>query len=359
MNNLIRRSVLSVALLPLLVACEKGSPTNDTRTAPAEEREKTVEPSPALTPASGERAVPAKLTVKVVTGSEDGFLVNSTLVTGEKDVVVIDAQFTLADAKKVADAVTATGKNLTTVFVTHGHPDHYFGFPAIKESFPNARLLALPATISEIEKTWAAKVKQWEPMYKDKITSKPVIPEPIATNSIDLEGQKLEIVGGQQGDDAQNSYVWIPALRTVIAGDIVYDDVYPWTAETTPASRKDWATTLDKLAALKPEKVIPGHQKSGKSNDPASIEFTKNYLAAYDETLAASKSAKELEMKIKAKYPDAALPVIVKIGAEAAFKPGAKALVTDKSAAQPTDKPSPAGRTPAGTSAPDKDNAPK
>jgi glyoxylase-like metal-dependent hydrolase (beta-lactamase superfamily II) len=230
--------------------------------------------------------------------------------------------------------VSDSGKNLTTVFVTHAHPDHYFGFPAIKEKFPSARLVALPSTVSEIEKTWEAKVKQWQATYKDKITSKPVIPEPLATNSLDLEGRKLQIVGGQQGDDHDNAYVWIPALRTVIAGDIVYDEVHPWTAETTPEERGAWRATLDKLAALKPEKVIPGHQEADEDHEPENIEFTKKYLADYDAALASAKNAKELESKMKDEYSDASLPVIVKMGAEAAFKPGARSQPAQQSPAQ-------------------------
>ena len=141
--------------------------------------------------------------------------------------------------------------------------------------------------------------------------------------------------------------MWIPGARTVIAGDIVYDDVYPWTAETTPEQRKAWMVTLDKLAALNPERVVPGHQKPEKQLDRASIAFTKEYLAAYDEALAASKNAKELEAKMKAKYPDAALPVIAKIGAEAAFKSGAKTKSTD--ATQPMDDSQPKTRTQPGS----------
>jgi glyoxylase-like metal-dependent hydrolase (beta-lactamase superfamily II) len=335
MKNRIQCSVLSLALLSLL-ACEKEAPTNDTGTASAAESGKSIAPNPAL-PAAGETAVQAKkLAIQVVTASEDGFLVNSTLVTGEKDAVLIDAQFTLPDAKKVADAVTASGKTLTTVYVTHSHPDHYFGFPAIKERFPNARLVALPQTIADIEKTWEAKVKQWQPTYKEKITSKPVIPEALPNNSIELEGQKLEIVGAQQGDSPDNTYVWIPSLRTVITGDIVYDGVFPWTAETTPETRKTWAGTLDKLGALKPDQVIPGHQKADRVHNPSNITFTKDYLAAYDEALAASKSATELQSKIKTKYPDTALDVIVKIGSEASFQ---------KSKAQPTEKTQPSNKT--------------
>lgn len=253
---------------------------------------------------------------------------NSTLVSGEKDAILIDAQFTLADAKKVADAIKASGKTLTTVYVTHSHPDHYFGFPALKEAFPNAKLVALPATVEEIQKTWEGKVKQWKPLYKDAITATPVVPEPLAGTSLELEGEKFAVVGGVQGDDAQNSYVWIPSLHTAVAGDIAYYEVFPWTAETNPEARKAWLASLDRLAALKPVAVVPGHQKAELKQDPATLTFTKEYLVAYDEALATSKKPTDLQAKMKAKYPTAALDIIVKIGSEAAFakpKPAAPA----------------------------------
>jgi glyoxylase-like metal-dependent hydrolase (beta-lactamase superfamily II) len=208
--------------------------------------------------------------------------------------------------------------------VTHAHPDHYFGFVAIKAAFPEAKLVALPATIADIEKTWAAKVKQWKPLYKDAITDAPIVPEPVAGDSIELEGEKLELVGGLQGDAADNSYVWIPSLKVVVTGDIAYDDVYPWTAETNPESRKAWAETIDKLSALEPQLVVPGHQKPEQHQDPASLKFTKDYLAAYDAALASSKTPLELQTKVKAQYPDAALDVILKIGSETALKPAPK-----------------------------------
>jgi glyoxylase-like metal-dependent hydrolase (beta-lactamase superfamily II) len=345
------RPVLTFAFLAFFAGCEKGASTNDTATAPSAETAKSVAPEPGMVPAAGDMAAQVKkLGVQVITGSEEGFLVNSTIITGEHDAVLVDAQFTLADAKKVADAVAATNKALKIVYVTHSHPDHYFGFPAIKERFPNARLLALPQTIMDIQKTWEAKVKQWKPMYKDGITATPTIPEPIAENSIDLEGQKLEIAGSQQGDSADNSYVWIPSQKTVITGDIVYDAVFPWTAETTPESRKAWTSTLDKLSALHPEKVIPGHMKADRKLDPSSITFTKDYLKAFDEALAASKSATELQSKIKAKYPDTALEVIVKIGSEAAFqKPKAEGAASPAATSKlpASDKAPKPGTTPA------------
>jgi glyoxylase-like metal-dependent hydrolase (beta-lactamase superfamily II) len=262
----------------------------------------------------------SKLKLAVFTGSPEGFLVTSTLVTGEKEAVLIDTAFTLADGKKLAELVRASGKTLTTIYVTHWHPDHYFGAGPVKEAFPQAKLVALPVAVAEIKKSWAEKVKQWKPLYKDAITAKPLVPEPLAANVIELEGEKLEITADVQGDDVHNSYVWIPTLRAVITGDIVYDGVFPWTAETTPEQRKTWSASLDRLLALKPLVVVPGHQTPDKKQDESGIQFTKGYLKAFDEALSASKEPAELQAKMKAAYPNAALDVVLKLGAEAAFK---------------------------------------
>lgn len=264
-------------------------------------------------------AAPSRLELQVITASPEGFLVNSTLVTGARDAVLIDAAFTLADARKIVDRVRASGKNLTTVYVTHDHPDHYFGLVAIKEAFPNARFVALPGAVAAIQQTWKAKVDQWKPIYKDAITAAPVLPDVLKDSSITLEGQRLEIVGPLQGDDAENSYVWIPSLRAVVTGDIVYSGVYVWTAETDPAARTRWAATLDRIAALQPAVVVPGHQQPVLGTTPASIAFTKEYLVAFDQALASAKTPAQLQGQMKTKYPNLALDIILRIGSEAAL----------------------------------------
>src|SRR5688572_27928521 len=99
-------------------------------------------------------ARPAKLELTVITASPEGFLVNATLITGARDAVLIDAAFTRSDARRIVAAVRASGKNLTTVYVTHGHPDHYFGLEVIKQAFPSARFVAQSGTVAEITRTW-------------------------------------------------------------------------------------------------------------------------------------------------------------------------------------------------------------
>jgi glyoxylase-like metal-dependent hydrolase (beta-lactamase superfamily II) len=265
----------------------------------------------------------SKLTLTVITGSPQGFLVDSTLIAGEKDAILIDAQFTLADAHRAVATILDSKKNLTTVYVTHGHPDHYFGLGVIKQAFPKAKLVALPETIAEIKKTWQGKVKQWGPMYGANLITQAVVPSPLAGKTLTLEGETLEIHGVVQGDEPINSYVWIPSLKAIVAGDVVYHGVHPWTAETNAAARAAWLKTLDELTALAPTTVVAGHKDPKTKDDAAGIDETRAYLKAFDEALATAKTPEELEAKMKAKYPALALDVIVHFGAAAQF-PAAK-----------------------------------
>ncbi len=264
-----------------------------------------------------------KLTVTPFTASPTGFLVNSTLVAGDKEAILIDAQFSLADAHRLIASILESKKTLTTVYITHSHPDHYFGLEAIKAAFPKAKLVATPAALAEIKKTADAKVKQWGPMYGGLVPAKPVLPTALTGTKLTLEGQTLEIKT-VQGDSADNTYVWIPSTKTVIAGDIVFAGVHVWTRETNAAQRAAWIKSLDEIAALGPTTVIPGHQDPKAKQDASAIKTTKDYLLAFDEAVKASKTPAEVETKMKAKYGTFALDIILKLGAETQFPAPAK-----------------------------------
>jgi len=265
----------------------------------------------------------SKLQLKVITSSPEGFWVNSTLVFGQKDAILIDAQFTLSDAHRLAASILESQKNLTTIYVTHFHPDHYFGLAVLKQAFPNAKIVALPSTIAGIKKTWEGKMQQWKPLYGDNIPASPIIPEPLTGTTLTLEGEALQIFGEVQGDAMDNSYIWIPALKAVVCGDIVYSGVYLWTLETTPTSRRDWIKTVDKITALNPAIVVAGHKNPDLKDDVSSLQFTKSYLVFYDEALAVSKTAEEFRAKVNNKFPNLGLDIILKLASDAVFS-GAK-----------------------------------
>jgi glyoxylase-like metal-dependent hydrolase (beta-lactamase superfamily II) len=246
----------------------------------------------------------AKFTLQVHTGrGQVGYDVNSTLIIGERDLLVIDPQFTLSEAHKLAAAILETKKRLVTIYSTHAHPDHLFGLAVLKQAFPEARIVALPATVNAAKTGWPARQKFWFPVYGSNIPGpEPVLPEELAAPVLTLEGEEFPITGGVQGADGPgNSFVWVPSLKAVITGDIVFDRAY--FGVPRDAARENWRKTIDQITALKPAVVVPGHEGRGATRDMRSIEFMKQYIADWDANVARSKTAAEMRANVLKQYP--------------------------------------------------------
>lgn len=262
----------------------------------------------------------SKLHLRVFTSGSNGFSVNSTLIYGDKDAILVDTQFVMSEAHRVAAMVLESRKNLTAVYITHGHPDHYFGIAVLKQAFPNAKFVALPATIAAIRNGWEGRLKNWTPEFGSNLpTTGPILPDELQGDTLTLEGETLQVVGGVTGDAPNNSYVWIPSLRAVIAGDIVFSGAH----FTPPKMPQDWLKTLDQIADLKPITVIPGHERAGARNDASTIGFMKTYIHDYNQALESSKTGAEFRSKLTRKYPNFALERLLVSAADAAF-PGNK-----------------------------------
>ena len=245
-----------------------------------------------------------KFTLQVHTGrGQVGYDVNSTMIIGERDMVVIDPQFSLSEAHKLAAAILETKKRLVTIYSTHAHPDHLFGLAVLKQAFPEARIVALPATVAAAKTGWPARQKFWFPVYGSNIPGpEPVLPEELAAPVLTLEGEEFPITGGVQGADGPgNSFVWVPSLKAVVTGDIVFDHVY--FGVPRPEARANWQKTIDQIAALKPAIVVPGHEGPGATRDMRSIEWMKKYMADWDVNVSRSKDAAEMRANVLKQYP--------------------------------------------------------
>jgi glyoxylase-like metal-dependent hydrolase (beta-lactamase superfamily II) len=236
-----------------------------------------------------------KLQITVHTGhGQVGYDVNSTLISGEKDMLVIDPQFSLSEAHKLAAEILESKKNLTTIYITHPHPDHLFGLAVLKQAFPEAKIVALPATVAGAKTGWPARQKFWLPTYGNNIPGpEPVLPEELTVPYLTLEGEQFPVTGPVPGSDgAGNSYVWVPSLKAVITGDIVFDHVY--FGVTRDKAREDWTKTIEQVLALKPAIII---------HNQASIEWMKKYMADWDANFKKSKDAAEMRANVLKEYP--------------------------------------------------------
>ena len=249
-------------------------------------------------------AAQSKFTLQVHTGrGQVGYDVNSTMIIGERDILLIDPQFSLSEAHKLAAEILETKKRLATIYSTHAHPDHLFGLAVLKQAFPEAKIVALPATVAAARTGWPARQKFWFPVYGNNIPGpEPVLPEELATPLLTLEGEDFPITGGVQGADGPgNSFVYVPSLKAVITGDIVFDRVY--FGVPRDAARQNWLKTIEQIAALKPAIVVPGHEGPGATRDMRSIEFMKKYIADWDANVARSKTAAEMRANVLQQYP--------------------------------------------------------
>lgn len=254
------------------------------------------------------------LQVKVYNAQAQSFHVNSVLITGASEALVIDSGFTRADALRIAANVLDSGKQLKTIFVSQADPDYYFGVEVLTQQFPQAQVLARPEVLAKIKAKLDGKVAFWGPKLGANAPQKPILPQAWQGDSLTVDGEKVEI---RSSHLAHRPYVWIPSIKTIAGNIAVFGGLHVWTADTqTPAERSAWIAQLDEMAALAPTMVIPGHMQAGTALDASSIAYTKAYLQNFEKFSVQAKTAAELIEKLKQAYPTAGLGIALEIGAK-------------------------------------------
>jgi glyoxylase-like metal-dependent hydrolase (beta-lactamase superfamily II) len=279
-----------------LAACSRGVPREASSTA----SESVSQPLKLEVYHPGEKAI---------------FAVASVLLSGKSEALLIDAQFSTIDARNLVELIRATGKRLTTVYVSHGDPDYYFGLETVKEAFPGAKILATRQTIAHIEETSAGKLAYWGPILAGGAPKQLFVPEPLE-GELELEGQSLRVVG-LDGPTPERTFVWIPSLKTVVGGIPVVAGEHVWMADTqTAQSHADWLTTLAKIESLQPVRVVPGHFAPSAAQDLSAVRFTAGYIEAYDEETTKAETSAELVAAMKRRYPGLAAPSSLELSAK-------------------------------------------
>jgi glyoxylase-like metal-dependent hydrolase (beta-lactamase superfamily II) len=220
---------------------------------------------------------------------------SATLIRGGSEAVLVDGLLTQSDGERLADWIDGLGTTLTTVYVTHGHGDHFFGLAPVLERFPGARVLATAEVAKEMldQKTPATFGQMWTP-FADLLPETLPDAEVLDGDVVDLEGHELRIVRAGQSDTQHSTFVHVPDLDLVVAGDIVYNEVHPFVVATSVKKREGWRRSLDLIAELSPATVVAGHKRPGAPNTPASIAATREYLELFDEVLARGGPAVEV-----------------------------------------------------------------
>ena len=260
--------------------------------------------------------------IKVFTSPDDQFWNNSVIIEGAHEVMLVDAQLTKTNAEGVLQVIKETKKPLSIIYITHEHADHFLGLEVFKEAYPRVRIIANSAVVDRINKVYQEKIDKWKAILGSGATSHVVAIDKFDGDVINFESSRMEIVKNVQGDTDENTMLWIPGQRILIAGDVLFNDMHVYTAETDCKARGKWLNSLQKIRELKPSVVVPGHSKGGAPLDASTaVDFTENYLLAFEDELKKAKDPDSLVNAMKERFPSADLLLAIERGAKANLKP--------------------------------------
>src|ERR1700680_4595469 len=246
--------------------------------------------------------------IKVFTSPDDQFWTNSVIIEGAHEVMLVDAQLTKTSAEKVLQEIKETKKPLSIIYITHEHADHFLGLEVFKEAYPRVRIIANSAVVDRINKVYQEKIDKWKAILGSGATSHVVAIDKFDGDVINFESSRIEIVKNVQGDTDENTMLWIPGQRILIAGDVVFNDMHVYTAETDSTARGKWLNSLNTIRALRPSVVVAGHSKAGAPLDATTaVAFTETYLSVFEEELTKAKDPDGLVKAMKGRFPAAGL----------------------------------------------------
>ncbi len=236
--------------------------------------------------------------------------ISATLIYGQRDAVLVDAFITVAQAHALVDWVAASGKNLTTIYATHGHGDHFFGASTVLEHFPGTRFVATPDVVKVMRQQASPQslASFWNPRFPGQISDQLVIAEELTEKAIDLEGHALVVVPLGHTDTDDTTCLHVPSVGLVVAGDAAYNDVHLYLVESDAQTRREWISALDTIESLKPRAVIAGHKRPGTDDGPRIIEETQQYIRDFDRIAGTTTTARELYDQMLSLYPDRVNP---------------------------------------------------
>ena len=250
---------------------------------------------------------------------KEGSPVASTLIYGSEDAVLTDPGFTGDQARELGDWVAAKGRNVTDIFITHGHGDHWFAAGLLAERF-GARVVASASSIAQMHVSIALRPLLWDKVYPG-IPPAPVTAVTVPGNRFTLEGHDLVIVEVGHADTDDNTVLHVPDLGLVVAGDVIYNGAHLYLGESvTVGGFGSWRDAIAKVEALGPRNIVAGHQNHTLDDDARrTIEQTRQYLDDADELLRTENSAVGFfDAKIE-RYPDHLARTVLWAGASAIY----------------------------------------
>ncbi|WP_326570215.1 MBL fold metallo-hydrolase [Actinacidiphila glaucinigra] len=242
-----------------------------------------------------------------------------TLIYGERDAVLVDPPMTSAQAEAVGEWIDASGRNLTHIFATHGHGDHWFTAGVLSERF-GAQVVATTGTIRQMHHNVSIRAGFWDKFLPGQIPDTPVTAVTVPDNRFTLEDHDLVIIEAGHSDTDDTSVLHVPDLDLVVAGDVIYNGVHQFLVEAGQGGLDAWRRAIGIVEDLKPRRIVAGHKNKGLDDDATrSIHETRQYLDTAAELLLQHDSALGFFNAMLQRFPERLNPGALWGGAVALY----------------------------------------
>ena len=232
--------------------------------------------------------------------------ISSTLIMGRHHAALIDPPLTTTQAADVGDWIAASGRQLTQIYITHGHGDHWFGAIPLVQRFPGVTVRATEGTakLMKAQNDPQFRADFWDRVFPGQLPAGELDVTVVDERGLELDGVALVPVEVGHTDTDNTTMLHVPEMGLLVAGDVVYNGVHLYLTESGGVTGIDaWLAALDTAETLNAATVIAGHKEPGANDDPSQIQATRRYLTDARRLLESSTGAEEFYNAMLALHP--------------------------------------------------------